>query len=292
MRVFDIEKTCVCDNFTQFDKPIKAIKYSPNGDLLVTCCVDGSVALHNANRQHLPTKVLNLEFQPEFVHIAFSSPIEKRRLNFVNQAKHHFNMSDASQSGMDPSEQNDSYRMSELHEDAVPQEIVTHEALFGIMGEYGNNIMIYSSDSIILKHQIQVGHVIRSFQFTKNNRELIVVTKDQRVRFYSLATFEGAYLRELHTVHKGAVTCTDLSGNGGYMLTGGQDNLLKMWDYEAQKTVPFFFQAFIGHTDPLVSTMFNPLDNGMVISVAENDGIYIWQFNGDTATNYLPAVEA
>ena len=50
MRVFDIEKTCVCDNFTQFDKPIKAIAYSPNGDLLVTCCENGSVALHNARR--------------------------------------------------------------------------------------------------------------------------------------------------------------------------------------------------------------------------------------------------
>ena len=50
MRVFDIEKTCVCDNFTQFNKPNKAIAYSPTGDLLVTCCEDGSVALHNARR--------------------------------------------------------------------------------------------------------------------------------------------------------------------------------------------------------------------------------------------------
>ena len=121
------------------------------------------------------------------------------------------------------------------------QEIVFMDSLFGIMGEYGNNIMIYSSDSIILKHQINVGQVVRSFQFTKNNRELIVVTKDQRIRFYSLATFEGAYIREVHTVHKGACTSTDLSHNGGYMLTGGQDNLLKIWDYDAQKTHPYYF---------------------------------------------------
>ena len=37
------------------------------------------------------------------------------------------------------------------------QEIIFMDSLFGIMGEYGNNIMIYSSDSIILKHQINVG---------------------------------------------------------------------------------------------------------------------------------------
>jgi WD40 repeat protein len=48
MRVFDIEKTCVADEFTQFNKPIKKLSYAPNGNLLVTCCEDGSIALHNA----------------------------------------------------------------------------------------------------------------------------------------------------------------------------------------------------------------------------------------------------
>jgi hypothetical protein len=52
--------------------------------------------------------------------------------------------------------------------------------------------------------------------------------------------------------------------------------------------VPAYFQAFIGHTFPLVGTMFNPDDNNMVITAAENDGIYIWDFHGDTKTDYYP----
>jgi WD40 repeat protein len=72
MRVFDIEKTCLADEFTQFNKPLRKIAYSPTGDLLVTCSDDGSVALHNASRQHLPTKMMHLEFPPKFVHVAFS----------------------------------------------------------------------------------------------------------------------------------------------------------------------------------------------------------------------------
>jgi hypothetical protein len=47
MRVFDIAKTCVADEFTQFNKPVKKLVYSPNGALLVTCFEDGRVALHN-----------------------------------------------------------------------------------------------------------------------------------------------------------------------------------------------------------------------------------------------------
>ena len=61
---------------------------------------------------------------------------------------------------------------------SVDEEIIMYDSLFGVMGEYGTSIMIYSTDSIILKHQIIVGQVIRSFQFTKSNREIIVVTKD------------------------------------------------------------------------------------------------------------------
>ena len=56
---------------------------------------------------------------------------------------------------------------SERESQEPREEVTVNESLFGIMGEYGNNLMIYSSDSIILKHQIAVGAIIRSFQFTK-----------------------------------------------------------------------------------------------------------------------------
>lgn len=78
----------------------------------------------------------------------------------------------------------------------------------------------------------------------------------------------------------------DISNNSGYMLTGGEDNMIKVWDYEANKTIPYFFQSFIGHTYPVKCLMFNPLDNGVVFSAGEKDGIYVWSFYGDTQTEY------
>lgn len=156
------------------------------------------------------------------------------------------------------------------------------------MGEYGNNLMIYDTESIILKHQIQAGYVLRSFEFNKNATEVVLVTDDLRIRFHSLVKFEGVFLRELQTVHRGSINSIDLSLNGGFMLTGGEDNLIKIWDYEAQKSVPYYFQAFIGHTYPITDVMFNPCDNNTIISTADKDGIYIWQFHGDTHTNCFP----
>ena len=72
------------------------------------------------------------------------------------------------------------------------------------------------------------------------------------------------------------------------MLTAGEDNLIKLWDIDAQTTSPTFYQAFIGHTFPVLNTIFNPLDNNMIISAGDKDGILIWEFHGDTQTNFFP----
>ena len=101
------------------------------------------------------------------------------------------------------------------------------------MGEYGNNLMIYYTDSIILKHQIHAGNVLKIFEFNKNSTEVILITVDLKIRFYALTTSEGQFIKELSTAHRGSVNTADLSLNGGYMVTGGDDNLIKIWDYDA-----------------------------------------------------------
>ena len=75
------------------------------------------------------------------------------------------------------------------------------------------------------------------------------------------------------------------------MNTGGDDNLLKIWDYEVQKNVPFFYESFIGHINPVSRVLFNPTDNNMAFSIGDTDGIYIWAFNGDINSNFHPPLE-
>ena len=50
MRIFDIETTDVVDEFSQFNKPLQSLSYDNTGKLLVACCQDGSVSIHNAAR--------------------------------------------------------------------------------------------------------------------------------------------------------------------------------------------------------------------------------------------------
>ena len=98
--------------------------------------------------------------------------------------------------------------------------------------------------------------------------------------------YEGIFLREVANCHRGAINGLDVTSNSGYMLTGGEDNMVKIWDYEAQKTIPFYFQSFIGHTYPITSICFNPKNNNQIFSTGERDGIFIWEFNGDVENDY------
>ena len=108
MRVFDMDKLIFADEFTQFNKPVKKIAYSPNGDLLVTCSEDGAVSLHSVQRKHQPTKMMHLEFPPKFVHIAFSSIIPKMyKHNQSDLLSHIENEENRNYSNMDHNEYDD-----------------------------------------------------------------------------------------------------------------------------------------------------------------------------------------
>lgn len=113
-----------------------------------------------------------------------------------------------------------------------------------------------------------------------------MVTKDCRIKFYSLMKFEGIFLREVANCHRGSINGLSISNNSGYLISAGEDNMVKIWDYEAQKTVPYYFQSFIGHTYPINDIIFNPRNNEQIFSIGLRDGIYVWQFNGDIESDY------
>ena len=194
MRIFDIESTGVQNEFSQFNKPLRSLSYDNYGKILVACCADGSVSIHNAARGHLPIKMLHLELPPEFVHVAFTDRV-----------------------------------------------LVNNDQRFALMGEYGNNVVVYDSESFLIQHQVMVNNIVQSFKFANNNRDLLIVTKDCKVRFYSLIKYEGIFLREIANIHRGSINGIDVSSNSGYLLTGGQDSMVKIWDYEAQKAIPYYF---------------------------------------------------
>ena len=68
--------------------------------------------------------------------------------------------------------------------------------MFAVMGEHGNCAKLFDCDTFAIKHLINVKkHVLTGFSFANHNRELVISTSDCSVRFYSLAKYEGLFLR-------------------------------------------------------------------------------------------------
>lgn len=124
--------------------------------------------------------MMNLEYAPRHTHIAFSPVIKK-----TSQKAQIFG--DAHQN---------------VQEVEVDQQFSVFESFFGVMGEYGNNVMVYDTVSICLKHQITPGSTLRSFEFSKNGQEMIAATVEQKIKFFALTKFEGQLIREIHSVHR------------------------------------------------------------------------------------------
>lgn len=71
LRIFDIERTKVCEVFSQFNLPLCELTYSSDARLLLTAAKDGYIAIHNAKLQHQPIKMLSVDFPPPNVSLAF-----------------------------------------------------------------------------------------------------------------------------------------------------------------------------------------------------------------------------
>ncbi len=136
------------------------------------------MAVHSAMRQHIPVKMMHLEYPPESVHVAFE-------------------------------------KLLDGHEEGQALD-------FGVMGEHGNSVNVYDSSNYKVTHTVSAGgNLIKQFCFANNNRELVMTTVDCKVRFYSLSKFEGIFLREISTVHRGSICASTVSQNSGFLLTGG-----------------------------------------------------------------------
>jgi len=162
--------------------------------------------------------------------------------------------------------------------------------LFAITGDNGNFIDVYNSatKSKITKIRCKNSFVTH-FQFSNCGNELFVATTNQNLRRYAIVS--GKCIRELPSVHLDGLTSFDLTSNSKFIITVGQDSLVKVWDYEMRLiSIPGSCQLFVGHSNPIRKVLFG-VDNHKVYTAGGSEGIFEWNFLGDV-TSPAPKVPA
>jgi WD40 repeat protein len=100
------------------------------------------------------------------------------------------------------------------------------------------------------------------------------------VHFYSLATYEGVFIKEFPSIHIDRISEFLVTKNYKFLISGGEEGMVKIWDTKMLFKPYTSFQQFIGHSNGIKSIIVLE-QKSLIVTCSENSGIYFWNFLGD-----------
>lgn len=154
------------------------------------------------------------------------------------------------------------------------------EDYFATIGPESNCVIVWNSKSFGIKNRIPISNYFVNKVYLINKNILVVILENCSIQFYSLAAYEGIFIKEMPNIHLAKINDFLISRNSKYFISGGEEGMIKIWDSKILYKNLLSFQQYIGHSNGVRSVIC--LENkSLVITVSENSGIYFWNFLGD-----------
>ena len=106
--------------------------------------------------------------------------------------------------------------------------------------------------------------------------QLITCGTDRKLGYWEIS--DGSLIRELEAARDGALNALDITADGKYIVTGGDDKLIKVYRYSEGDCV---FTG-VGHSTAVASLKISP-DMKTVVSVGTDGAILCWKMPQDSA---------
>merc|ERR1712039_613777 len=111
--------------------------------------------------------------------------------------------------------------------------------------------------------------MFKSIVYHPDESQLLTTGSDRKIGYWD--TFDGQAIRVLEGSEEGELTTLSISQSGSHYVSGGQDRLLKLWDYEEGVCK----YVGVGHSGPITCTAVAP-DQTFVVSTGAEGAILIW----------------
>jgi WD40 repeat protein/uncharacterized caspase-like protein len=142
-----------------------------------------------------------------------------------------------------------------------------------------NGIEIYNR---VLSSKEKHHNSISQIQVSQDDTLLISTTKgDSKIKLWDLDSENDVV--DVFEGHQGGVNSIVLSKNGKFLVSGGEDKTVKIWDTKTKKIVA----TLKGHTDS-IKTVAVTFDNKYIASAGYDKTIKIWNLQG----KLLQSIEA
>lgn len=107
--------------------------------------------------------------------------------------------------------------------------------------------------------------------YNAEETQIITSGTDRKIGYWEC--FDGSLIRELDGAKTGSVNAMDISSDGEFFVTGGDDTLLKVWTYQEGSVVA----VGAGHSATITRIKICP-QRKFIASVSEDGAILIWKF--------------
>lgn len=219
---------------------IRSVKFTPDNNYVITGSADFSIGAWNLNSRTFKSEVQRIEGTEE------ESNAWIRAVDISDDGKYLISASDAN-----------TFCVWQYNENQSDEFL------------YRENIC---------KRDIHDGRVT-SVAFSpsdKNSKYLIAsASEDRKIRLWNL---DGDLLNEF-IGHKNRVLSVRFSPDSSCLISGSQDQTLRLWKITSEKTT-YNSVEYSGHTDAVRAVVFSP-DGKMVISGGADSTIRIWDLYGN-----------
>ncbi|NXI47009.1 CFA52 protein, partial [Galbula dea] len=103
--------------------------------------------------------------------------------------------------------------------------------------------------------------------------EYLIITSgtDKKIGYWEV--FDGSALRELKGSVSGSINGMDITADGAHFVTGGDDHLVKLWDYNGGAVT----HTGVGHSGNIARLKICP-GTKYIVSVSADGAILIWKY--------------
>ena len=152
---------------------------------------------------------------------------------------------------------------------------------FSTIGPESNCVLVWNSLTFGMKNRVPINNFFIKRICLINKNLLACILDNCNVKFYALSTYEGVCIKELMNLHINNVNQFITSHNYKYLISSGEEGMIKVWDMKMVFKTMHSYQQFIGHATGVRGLILME-NKGLLISASENSGIYFWNFLGDT----------
>ena len=177
----------------------------------------------------------------------------------------------------------------EGHSDVVFKASFNNDSKMVLTGSYDKTCKIYDvqNGGVLFDFKEHNKEISNCFFNPKDNNIIISSSLDGLTKIYDIRIGENS-LKTFDDHSKKEILCSDISSNGKYLITGGADNLINLYDIEKMEII----HSLEGHEKDINSLHFNyGKETKKILSGDSLGQCRLWNVNNGECTQIIDSSE-